>query len=138
VYKQQEEQQEQQQDAENPFLDPPFSRIKIGRFPATIQIQSPTLINLVTFFPPVPSSSFLFGVLSISVAAVCLLLPGAAQGAQLNRPRVVSNLNTGWGRLNATIVQTPANMPNASVLFNGSFKDFQGIILGLRDTILTI
>jgi hypothetical protein len=29
VYQQQEqEQQEQQQDAENPFLDPPFSRIK--------------------------------------------------------------------------------------------------------------
>jgi hypothetical protein len=28
VYQQQ-EQQEQQQDAENPFLDPPFSRIKI-------------------------------------------------------------------------------------------------------------
>jgi hypothetical protein len=32
VYQQQEqeqEQQEQQQDAENPFLDPPFSRIKM-------------------------------------------------------------------------------------------------------------
>jgi hypothetical protein len=32
VYKQQEQQaqeQEQEQDAENPFLDPPFSRIKI-------------------------------------------------------------------------------------------------------------
>jgi hypothetical protein len=31
VYQQQQEQQEQeqQQDAENPFLDPPFSRIKI-------------------------------------------------------------------------------------------------------------
>jgi hypothetical protein len=28
VYQQQ-EQQEQEQDAENPFLDPPFSRIKI-------------------------------------------------------------------------------------------------------------
>jgi hypothetical protein len=29
VYQQQEQQQqEQQQDAENPFLDPPFSRIK--------------------------------------------------------------------------------------------------------------
>jgi hypothetical protein len=28
VYQQQ-EQQEEQQDAENPFLDPPFSRIKI-------------------------------------------------------------------------------------------------------------
>jgi hypothetical protein len=28
---QQEEQQEEQQDAENPFLDPPFSRIKIGK-----------------------------------------------------------------------------------------------------------
>jgi hypothetical protein len=26
---QQEQEQEQQQDAENPFLDPPFSRIKI-------------------------------------------------------------------------------------------------------------
>jgi hypothetical protein len=26
---QQEQQQEQEQDAENPFLDPPFSRIKI-------------------------------------------------------------------------------------------------------------
>jgi hypothetical protein len=26
---QQEQQQEEQQDAENPFLDPPFSRIKI-------------------------------------------------------------------------------------------------------------
>jgi hypothetical protein len=34
LYQQQEqeqqEQQEQQQDAENPFLDPPFSRIKTG------------------------------------------------------------------------------------------------------------
>jgi hypothetical protein len=29
VYQQQ-EQQEEQQDAENPFLDPPFSRIKTG------------------------------------------------------------------------------------------------------------
>jgi hypothetical protein len=30
VYQQeQQEQQEEQQDAENPFLDPPFSRIKI-------------------------------------------------------------------------------------------------------------
>jgi hypothetical protein len=28
VYQQQEQEQEQQQDAENPFLDPPFSRIK--------------------------------------------------------------------------------------------------------------
>jgi hypothetical protein len=27
---QQQEQQQQQQDAENPFLDPPFSRIKTG------------------------------------------------------------------------------------------------------------
>jgi hypothetical protein len=27
---QQEQEQEQQQDAENPFLDPPFSRIKIA------------------------------------------------------------------------------------------------------------
>jgi hypothetical protein len=27
---QQEQQEEQQQDAENPFLDPPFSRIKIN------------------------------------------------------------------------------------------------------------
>jgi hypothetical protein len=33
VYQQQEQEQEQeQQDAENPFLDPPFSRIKIPRF----------------------------------------------------------------------------------------------------------
>jgi hypothetical protein len=32
VYQQQEQQQEQQQqDAENPFLDPPFSRIKRER-----------------------------------------------------------------------------------------------------------
>jgi hypothetical protein len=31
VYQQQEQQeQQQQQDAENPFLDPPFSRIKSG------------------------------------------------------------------------------------------------------------
>jgi hypothetical protein len=31
VYQQQEQEQEQeQQDAENPFLDPPFSRIKIA------------------------------------------------------------------------------------------------------------
>jgi hypothetical protein len=29
VYQQQQEQQQEQQDAENPFLDPPFSRIKI-------------------------------------------------------------------------------------------------------------
>jgi hypothetical protein len=29
VSKEQQEQQEEQQDAENPFLDPPFSRIKI-------------------------------------------------------------------------------------------------------------
>jgi hypothetical protein len=28
VYQQQEQQQEEQQDAENPFLDPPFSWIK--------------------------------------------------------------------------------------------------------------
>jgi hypothetical protein len=28
VYQQQQEQQQEQQDAENPFLDPPFSRIK--------------------------------------------------------------------------------------------------------------
>jgi hypothetical protein len=28
VYQQQEQQEEEQQDAENPFLDPPFSRIK--------------------------------------------------------------------------------------------------------------
>jgi hypothetical protein len=33
VYKQQEqEQQQQEQDAENPFLDPPFSRIKMSRY----------------------------------------------------------------------------------------------------------
>jgi hypothetical protein len=33
VYQQQEQQQEQeQQDAENPFLDPPFSRIKMPFF----------------------------------------------------------------------------------------------------------
>jgi hypothetical protein len=35
VYQQQqqeqEQEQEQQQDAENPFLDPPFSRIKISK-----------------------------------------------------------------------------------------------------------
>jgi hypothetical protein len=39
VYKQQQQEQEQeQQDAENPFLDPPFSRIKtvLSRFRATI------------------------------------------------------------------------------------------------------
>jgi hypothetical protein len=30
VYKQQQEQEQQQQDAENPFLNPPFSRIKTG------------------------------------------------------------------------------------------------------------
>jgi hypothetical protein len=32
MYQQQQEQQQEQvqQDAENPFLDPPFSRIKIG------------------------------------------------------------------------------------------------------------
>jgi hypothetical protein len=30
VYQQQ-EQEEEQQDAENPFLDPPFSRIKRGK-----------------------------------------------------------------------------------------------------------
>jgi hypothetical protein len=29
VYKQQQQEQQQQQDAENPFLDPPFSRRKI-------------------------------------------------------------------------------------------------------------
>jgi hypothetical protein len=29
--------------------------------------------------------------------------------------------NTGCGRLNATIVQTPAKKSNALVLFNGSF-----------------
>jgi hypothetical protein len=28
VYQQEQQQQEQEQDAENPFLDPPFSRIK--------------------------------------------------------------------------------------------------------------
>jgi hypothetical protein len=28
VYKQQEEEEEEEQGAENPFLDPPFSRIK--------------------------------------------------------------------------------------------------------------
>jgi hypothetical protein len=28
VYQQQQQEQEHQQDAENPFLDPPFSRIK--------------------------------------------------------------------------------------------------------------
>jgi hypothetical protein len=28
VYQQQQAQQQEQQDAENPFLDPPFSRIK--------------------------------------------------------------------------------------------------------------
>jgi hypothetical protein len=32
VYQQQEQQQQQQQDAENPFLDPPFSRIKRRQF----------------------------------------------------------------------------------------------------------
>jgi hypothetical protein len=32
VYQQQEQQEEEQQDAENPFLDPPFSRIKILAF----------------------------------------------------------------------------------------------------------
>jgi hypothetical protein len=38
VYKQQQEQEQQeqeQQDAENPFLDPPFSRIKICNFALT-------------------------------------------------------------------------------------------------------
>jgi hypothetical protein len=28
VYQQEQQQQQEQQDAENPFLDPPFSRIK--------------------------------------------------------------------------------------------------------------
>jgi hypothetical protein len=31
LQQQQEQQEEQQQDAENPFLDPPFSRIKITK-----------------------------------------------------------------------------------------------------------
>jgi hypothetical protein len=30
VYQQEQQQQQEQQDAENPFLDPPFSRIKIN------------------------------------------------------------------------------------------------------------
>jgi hypothetical protein len=29
MYQQEQQQQQEQQDAENPFLDPPFSRIKI-------------------------------------------------------------------------------------------------------------
>jgi hypothetical protein len=46
VYQQQQQQEEQEQDAENPFLDPPFSRIK------TRQVNNRASATL--FCPAVP------------------------------------------------------------------------------------
>jgi hypothetical protein len=39
---------------------------------------------------------------------------------------------TGFKRLNATLVQIPVMVRNASVMFNGYFLNFQGMIWGLR------
>jgi hypothetical protein len=59
VYQQQQEQQQEQQDAENPFLDPPFSPIKIDRscfhFFRWALFNAPVDVHALIFIPYHPN-----------------------------------------------------------------------------------